>query len=123
MPYLYSPEKLADQTRILREELQALGRDPGAVRVGVHLFAMVSDDALHARRRIVESVGRTYAQDAEAFADRYLLHGTPERVVARLAEYRDAGASLLVLRLAGEEAEREEQTHRLAEVAASLRGA
>lgn len=59
--------------------LGALDRDPAA-----------------ARRDAVAAVNRTYNQDFEPLADRYLLTGTPQQVCRRLAEYRDAGAETVI---------------------------
>lgn len=115
MPYLFSPERLAAQVPLLREDVEEQGRPPGSVEVGVHIFATVADDPTAARRRAIASVSRTYQQDAGAFADRYLVYGTPEQVVRRTMEYRDAGANLFVFRLAGEDENREQMVRQLAE--------
>jgi probable F420-dependent oxidoreductase len=122
MPYLYSPEQLGEQIRNLRSDAQNHGRDPGAVRVAIHVFVTVMKDPRLARRQAVESVSRTYRDNAERFADRYLVFGTPQQVSRRLTEYRDAGADAFVMRLAGEGRERESMVRRLAgEVVAPLR--
>ena len=44
----------------------------------------------------MESVSRIYAQDFDPLADRYLLHGDPDMVAARLAEYHAAGAGTVI---------------------------
>jgi alkanesulfonate monooxygenase SsuD/methylene tetrahydromethanopterin reductase-like flavin-dependent oxidoreductase (luciferase family) len=48
------------------------------------------------RREAIAAVNATYNQDFEPLADRYLLTGTPQQVIARLAEYRDAGAETVI---------------------------
>src|SRR5699024_591183 len=75
MPYLYSPERLHEQLPQLRAEVRDYGRDPGSVRVAIHAFVTIENDYRLARRRAVESVSRTYDDDAGRFADRYLVFG------------------------------------------------
>ena len=41
-------------------------------------------------------VSRIYAQDFDPLADRYLLHGDPDMVAARLAEYHAAVAGTVI---------------------------
>jgi probable F420-dependent oxidoreductase len=124
MPYLYSPERLAAQVELLRQDLDDEGRRPDAVQVGVHVFVTLFDDPSMARRRAVESVSSTYHNDANAFADRYLVYGAPDQVIRRMTEYHDAGADLFVLRLAGAGDDREAMVRRLAdEVVTPLRAA
>ena len=44
----------------------------------------------------MESVSRIYAQDFDPLADRYLLHGDPDVVAARLTEYHAAGSATVI---------------------------
>ena len=41
-------------------------------------------------------VSQVYQQDFEPLADRYLLHGDPDTVLARLADYQAAGADTVI---------------------------
>ena len=45
----------------------------------------------------VTRLGRQYAQDFSTLVGRYALAGTPDQVKARLHEYIDAGASMVML--------------------------
>jgi alkanesulfonate monooxygenase SsuD/methylene tetrahydromethanopterin reductase-like flavin-dependent oxidoreductase (luciferase family) len=45
----------------------------------------------------VETVSSAYGQDFAPLAERYLLLGTPEDVLARLAEFADAGATRVLM--------------------------
>ncbi|MGY1663622.1 LLM class flavin-dependent oxidoreductase [Geodermatophilus sp. SYSU D00705] len=96
MPYMYTPEQLARSLAEVREAAEAAGRDPDAVRGAVFCWGGVDEDAARSRRQVVETVSAVYAQDFDALADRYLLHGDPDRVTARIREYADAGAETLV---------------------------
>jgi len=96
LPYMYTPEQLAGSLAEVRAAAEAAGRDPDAVRGAVFCWGGVDADLATSRREVVEGVGAVYQQDFDRLADRYLLHGDPDRVVARAREYADAGAETLV---------------------------
>jgi probable F420-dependent oxidoreductase len=96
MPYMYTPEQLSRSLAEVREAAERAGRDPSAVRGAVFCWGGVDEDAARARREVVEGVSAVYQQDFAPLADRYLLHGDPDRVRARAREYADAGAGTLV---------------------------
>ena len=79
MPYMVSPESFA---RTLAGAL--------------FIWGCVDRDPARARRTAVDSVSRLYDQDFGPLADRYLLHGHPDLVVARLAEFHAAGADTVI---------------------------
>jgi probable F420-dependent oxidoreductase len=106
MPYMYSPEQLAESLRAVRTEAEQAGRGPGAVQGAIFCWGHVARDAATARRAAVETVSAVYQQDFDRLADRYLLHGDPERVIARAREYAEAGAQTLVFSPSSEGAER-----------------
>lgn len=93
LPYLVDPDRLADG---LTEVRAAAGEHGRTVRGAVFCWAAVDTDPVRARRTVVSEVGRIYRQDFTELADRYLLFGTPDQVVDRIAEYADAGAEDLV---------------------------
>lgn len=100
LPYLYTPERLADSlTRI-----DALAREQGAGgwsgRAAVFAFTTVYADGDEARRVAAQRVGTTYQQDFSELAGGYLVAGTPDDCIRRLRQYVDAGAQILLLRLA-----------------------
>lgn len=101
LPYMYSPEQLASSLADVRRAAEACGRDPSSVRGAIYCWGGVGEDAAASRRAVVGFVGAVYQQDFDRIADRYLLHGDPERVVARVREYADAGAETLVFSPAG----------------------
>lgn len=99
MPYLYTPEMLADS----RAEIARLARDDGATSwdglTAVHVFTTADRDGNEARRVAAERVGRTYQQDFTGSRSRYLVAGTPAECVAGFREYLDAGVDVIVFRL------------------------
>lgn len=96
LPYMYTPEQLAESLGRVRSEAEQAGRDPAAIRGAVFCWGAVSEDGAEAREAAVSGVSAIYQQDFSKLADRYLLHGTPDDVVARASAYRDAGAEWLV---------------------------
>jgi probable F420-dependent oxidoreductase len=106
MPYMYTPEQLARSLAEVREAAEATGRDPATVRGAVFCWGGVDEDAARSRRQVVETVSAVYQQDFEPLADRYLLHGDPDRVTARVREFADAGAETLVFSPVGQGADR-----------------
>jgi probable F420-dependent oxidoreductase len=96
MPYMYSPEQLAASLTEARSAAEAAGRDPENIRGAVFCWGGVDADAEVSRREVIDGVSAVYQQDFTPLADRYLLHGDPDRVVARAREYADAGAETLV---------------------------
>ncbi|MGK5114215.1 LLM class flavin-dependent oxidoreductase [Geodermatophilus sp. CPCC 205506] len=106
MPYMYTPEQVARSLGEVRAAAEAAGRDPASVRGAVFCWGGVGEDAARSRRQVVDTVSTVYQQDFDPLADRYLLHGDPDRVAARAREYADAGAETLVFSPVGEGAER-----------------
>ncbi|WP_157187481.1 LLM class flavin-dependent oxidoreductase [Nocardia vinacea] len=95
-PYMYTPEQLADSLTVVRAHAERYGRDPSSITAAIHSWGGVDDNPVRSRNEVADAVGEIYRQDFSRLVDRYLLHGTPERVRARIAEYRDAGADALV---------------------------
>lgn len=94
VPYLVTPEQVAAGMETVRATAAENGR--GTVAGAVYCWSAVDHDGRRARRTATETVGRIYQQDFEPLAERYLLAGSPAEVLARLGEYRDAGAESVV---------------------------
>jgi probable F420-dependent oxidoreductase len=96
MPYMFSPEQVASSLADVRAAAEEEGRDPGNIRGAIFCWGSIDTDADVARREAIEGVSAVYQQDFTKLADRYLLHGDPDRVVDRAREYADAGAETLI---------------------------
>ncbi|TDV56350.1 LLM class flavin-dependent oxidoreductase [Actinophytocola oryzae] len=100
LPYLRTPEQVAAG----RAEIDAYARADGGPRwsgrTALFAFATVDRDGDRARAMAAERVGRTYQQDFAAFADKYLVAGTPGECVARLREYLAVGVDVVIFRIA-----------------------
>jgi len=95
MPYLYTPEQMADSLTAVREHASASGRSD-RVRGAIFCWGAIDRDAAVARRDAIAATSSTYEQDFTGLADRYLVAGTPAQVTTRLLEYRDAGADTVI---------------------------
>lgn len=91
MPYMYSPEMVAESTDWIRERA---GRP---VRSGLLIFFCVHRDGPTARAMAVERLTRQYQQDFGRLVDRYALAGTPEQVVSQARRFVDAGVTALMV--------------------------
>jgi alkanesulfonate monooxygenase SsuD/methylene tetrahydromethanopterin reductase-like flavin-dependent oxidoreductase (luciferase family) len=96
MPYMVSPGSFGRSLAQVREFAVEAGRPAAAVGGALFIWGSVDADAGRARREAVEFVSRVYRQDFSPLAGRYLLHGDPDTVVARLAEYHAAGAETVI---------------------------
>jgi alkanesulfonate monooxygenase SsuD/methylene tetrahydromethanopterin reductase-like flavin-dependent oxidoreductase (luciferase family) len=100
MPYMYTPEQVAESVGELERASRELGLGPWRGRTAVYLHTTVYPDSERARRVAVEAVGAGYNQDF-AKLGRYLLAGTAEECAAKLERYVAAGASIVIFRFAG----------------------
>lgn len=98
MPYLVDPDQVARGLAVAGAAAAEVGR--GAPGGALFAWTAVDADSDRARRIGVEAVSATYAQDFEPLADRYLLVGDPNRVVARLAEFAAAGVAQVLIAVA-----------------------
>lgn len=97
LPYMYTPEQLAEGMAQVRDAAVQNGRPADAVRGAYFCWTAVADDPAWARRAAVDTLGEVYAQDFGKAVDRYVPTGTPAQVAARLADYAAAGAESVVL--------------------------
>ena len=96
MPYMVSPQSFARSLAEVRA-LAAQAQRPAAALAGaLFIWGSVDHDPARARRETVDMVSRVYSQDFGPLADRYLLHGDPDMVAGRLAEYHAAGVDTVI---------------------------
>ncbi len=96
LPYMYTPEMLADSVSRIDELVEAEGRPGGAVRTGLYIFACVHEDRATALELANQQLSRQYNQDFSKLVEKYTIAGDPETCAARLAEYRAAGATAVM---------------------------
>ena len=96
MPYMVSPESFARSLAEVRALAAQAQRPETSLAGALFIWGSVDTDPARARRETVDTVSRVYSQDFGPLADRYLLHGDPDMVAARLAEYHAAGADTVI---------------------------
>jgi len=97
MPYLCTPEQLAKGLVDANAEAVRVGRPDGSVSGAIFAWSAIHADGAHARERAIHVVSETYQQDFTPMADRYLIAGDPDQVLARLRQYHEAGAEHVVI--------------------------
>jgi probable F420-dependent oxidoreductase len=97
MPYMYTPEMLADSIAKIRAWTVEAGRAVDAVKPSIFAFACCHPDRARALEMAVARLSTQYAQDFSKIADKYVIVGTPADCRARIQTYLDAGAKAVFL--------------------------
>lgn len=114
IPYLYSPGLFRRGWEQIRQIAEEAGRDPGAIDPAVVVPTYIADSYDDAAKMASEALGSYYGQSFDAFARMYALLGTPEQIVERMGEYRDAGVEHFIFSPAGPEEVKAEMLERIA---------
>ncbi|MDP6709051.1 MAG: LLM class flavin-dependent oxidoreductase [Alphaproteobacteria bacterium] len=97
LPYMYTPEQLAESITSIRAYGEDQGRDMSNFRFGLYIFSAVHEDNDQAVSYAVDRLSTQYSQDFSKLVHKYALAGDPAHCQARLREYIDAGASTIVI--------------------------
>ena len=95
LPYMYTPEQLADSITKIRAYGEELGRDMSDFTFGVYIFTAMHDDNDTAVKYASDRLSTQYSQDFSKLVHKFTLAGDPDRCQARLQEYVDAGATMV----------------------------
>lgn len=96
LPYMYTPEMLADSMAKIEAYTAEAGRPPGSVRGGLFIFSCVHEDRATALDLANQQLSRQYNQDFSKLVEKYTIAGSPEDCAARAREYIDAGATAIM---------------------------
>ena len=96
LPYMYTPEKLADSIVSIGEHAVRAERE-APVEPGLFIFFAVHEDRELGKKMAADRLSVQYNQDFSQLVDRYALAGNPDDCIARLREYIDAGARTIIL--------------------------
>ena len=96
LPYMYTPEKLAQSIETIETAAAAEGR-AGAVRPGLFIFFAVHEDRQTAIDMAAARLSKQYNQDFSQLVHKYAIAGNPDDCAARLRSYIDAGARTIIL--------------------------
>lgn len=115
MPYLFTPEQLANSLHAIEADARAAGRQLDNFQAMLYQFVYIADSYDEAFRQANTRLSTNYHQPFDTLVDRYCVIGTPEACVARLQAYIDAGAQHLILvPTTADAADFERQAQRLA---------
>jgi len=95
IPYMYTPEHLADSIAKIKEYGEEEGRDMSDFTFGMYIFSAVNEDKDTGIKYAAEKLSVQYAQDFSQLVHKYALAGSPDSCQTRLREYVDAGASMV----------------------------
>jgi probable F420-dependent oxidoreductase len=95
LPYMYTPEQLAESVTKIRAAGDAIGRDLSDFRFGLFIFTAVHEENELAIKMAADKLSKQYAQDFSKLVHKYALAGDPDTCQARLREYLDAGADFV----------------------------
>jgi alkanesulfonate monooxygenase SsuD/methylene tetrahydromethanopterin reductase-like flavin-dependent oxidoreductase (luciferase family) len=105
----------AEAVKVVRRELDELGRDPTQFTIAKRVYLTVDDDVARARDRVLAGLHRIYGDLPGLDLAAVPVSGTPADVVRGLQEVVDAGAQMILLNPVGATAgEDREQMERLA---------
>lgn len=96
LPYMYTPEKLAQSIETIDGHASEVGRE-GSVKPGLFMFFAVHEDGERGLQMAAQRLSVQYNQDFSALVGKYALAGSPNDCIARLREYIDAGARTVIL--------------------------
>ncbi|MEL6983891.1 MAG: LLM class flavin-dependent oxidoreductase, partial [Actinomycetota bacterium] len=97
MPYLYTPEKLAESMDKVGSFAAEVDRPADAIEGGIYLFTCVNEDRDTALELANEQLSLQYNQDFSNLVGKYALAGSPADCIERLNQYIDAGARTIIL--------------------------
>ena len=97
LPYMYTPEQLAESIAKIKAFGVEYGRDMRQFIPGVFLFTAVHEDQQTGFDMANAKLSVQYAQDFSKLVHKYTLAGDPEHCRRRLQEYLDAGARFAFL--------------------------
>lgn len=96
VPYMYTPEMLADSMAKIATFTAEAGRPAGSVRGAAFAFTCVHPDRDTALNMANKVLSTTYNQDFSEMVGKYAIAGSPEVCRARIQEYIDAGARTII---------------------------
>jgi probable F420-dependent oxidoreductase len=105
MPYMVEPEQVRSGLAKVRTVAAQHERSADAVSAALFAWTAVDADSSWARRIGVGAVSAAYRQDFSMLADRYLLIGSPDAVVERLAQFGAADVDTVLIQVAADSPE------------------
>ncbi|MGF1597989.1 MAG: LLM class flavin-dependent oxidoreductase [Acidimicrobiales bacterium] len=96
LPYMYTPEMLAESMDKIAHFTAEAGRPEGTVQGGLFIFTCVHDDRDTALDLANQQLSRQYNQDFSNLVEKYTIAGSPADCIERIHQYIDAGARTIM---------------------------
>lgn len=84
------------KSRVLDEHCAAIGRDPATVGRTLHAFVVVGADDADLERTVERAAAQVGRSPRAFLGNAQTIAGTPDRVIATLGEFREAGCAHLI---------------------------
>lgn len=96
LPYMYTPEMLADSMAKIADFCVEAGRPADAVAGGLYIFTCVHESRDRALELANEQLSKQYNQDFTKLVHKYTISGSPDDCIEQIASYSDAGAETII---------------------------
>ena len=96
LPYMYTPEKLAESLNQIGGYAEEYERSE-PVKPGLFIFFAVHEDRDTAIEMAAKRLSKQCNQDFSQLVHKYAIAGNPDDCVARIEEYKAAGAQTIIL--------------------------
>jgi len=96
LPYMYTPEMLADSMAKISEFSVEAGRPADAVSGGLFIFTCVHESRERALEMANEQLSKQYNQDFTKLVSKYTISGSPDDCIEQINAYREAGAETII---------------------------
>jgi probable F420-dependent oxidoreductase len=96
MPYMYTPEMLAESMGKIADFSVEVGRPADAVQGGLFIFTCVHESRDRALELANEQLSKQYNQDFTKLVHKYTISGSPDDCIEQINAYRQAGAETII---------------------------
>lgn len=96
MPYMYTPDMLADSMSKIADYSVEAGRPADAVQGGLYIFTCVHESRDRALEMANEQLSKQYNQDFTKLVSKYTISGSPDDCIEQINAYRQAGAETII---------------------------
>lgn len=96
LPYMYTPDMLADSMTKIAGFCEEAGRPADAVSGGLFIFTCVHESRDRALELANEQLSLQYNQDFSKLVHKYTISGSPDDCVEQIRAYMQAGAETVI---------------------------
>ncbi len=114
-PYMYTAAQLAESVEKIHGFADDIGRTlPADFAFTTFMYVSMHDDVEEGRNRAIEQLSYRFNMPFEKVVDKYCTYGPPDRIIADLQRYVDAGTNHVIVGLIMPPEERMDYVERFA---------